>query len=106
MPLSLQQYCEKHDLELIKEYTTLGEECSNHRRALVRDKKTSELQHLYYDSSYRRRSLSRQKRDYEEYTMKGLPTPFPDKRGWRNTTLDNRRRKQRTNDRKLAQIVS
>ena len=89
---NLKNYCEKHNYTLIKEYTTAGDRGS-HNRAIVRDNKTGEMYHLYYDRSRRRRSLAQQKKDYETYINGGILPP-PKSRGWRNTTLDNRRTKE------------
>lgn len=73
----LMTYCKRHNLEVVETYTTFGEECGMHARAIVKHKETGEQYYLYYDASRHRRSL------------------IPRARGWRNTTLDNRRRKER-----------
>ncbi len=93
MTLTLAQYCEKHNLTLIEEYRTLGEKHS-HTRALVIYNETGEKQRLYYDYSRRRKSHKQDKEDYQIYMNGGVP-PFPRARGWRNTTLDNRRRRKK-----------
>lgn len=99
MTLTLQQYAEKHNLTIVEEYTTLGGDwSSNHQRAIATDNKTGEKYYLYFDRSRKRRSLSRQKKDLE-LMHQGIPVPYPPSRGWRNTTLDNRRKNAAINRR-------
>jgi hypothetical protein len=94
---SLRTYCEKHNYTPIEEYYTLGEERGSHRRAIVQDNKTGEQYYLYFDRSRKRRSLARQKKDYE-LARSGTPVYPPKSRGWRNTTLDNRNKKKRQDE--------
>lgn len=70
---ALERYAERHNLDIISYYTTMGtdEGPSNHR-AHVRDRATGAHMRLYYDRSRK--------------------TMFSNPRGWRNATLDNRRR--------------
>lgn len=82
MTLTLEQYCEKHGYEVIEQYSTLGEE-RIHLRAKVKNNK-DEVYHLYYDRS--RRFIK-----YDPVTHR----PTFRVRGWRNTTLDNRKRKKK-----------
>jgi len=103
MSLTLQQYCDKYNYELIKKYTTLGNEKGSHFRAVVRDKATGERYHLYYDPSRRRRSPAQQKKDYETYMSGGIPL-ISKERGWRNTTLSNRRKKEYYTRKALEQV--
>ena len=92
MPLTLEQYCTKHNLELIEIYTTFGEE-RPYQRARVKTT-NGKIQYLYFDRSYRRRTLEQQKKDYLEYQKTGMfPSRSQYQRGWRNTTLDNQRRR-------------
>lgn len=103
MTKALQEYCETHNLELIEEYTTLGDERGSHRRAIVRDRETGEKYHLFYDRSRRKKSLAQQKQDYDIYRNGGIPESAKE-RGWRNTTLDNRRRAERNNQKLLVMM--
>lgn len=52
----LQEYADRHNLEIIKEYTTLGGDYGSHHRAIARDKATGETFYLYYDRSRKRRT--------------------------------------------------
>jgi hypothetical protein len=90
----LMDYCQKHNLEPVTTYDTYGEERGPHHRAIVRDADTGEQYYLYYDRSVPRRAPSKERADLDIYLDTGQ---FPPRRqrGWRNTTLDNRRRKAR-----------
>lgn len=102
---SLHVYCEKHNYEILETYTTLGGDYGgSHQRAIVKDQATGEKYYLYYDRSRKRKSPEQQKSDWEIWTNGGTPTSTK-ARGWRNTTLDNRRKAQRRNTRHLEQIV-
>ena len=98
MTLTLEQYAEKHNYTVLKEYTTYGDNVLNHRRAIVQHNETGEKHYLYFDRSTKRRTLKQQKKALEIYNSGGIP-PIPSVRGWRNTTLDNRRRVERNNKR-------
>jgi hypothetical protein len=100
----LRAYCEKHGwLEVVEQYTTYGEERGPHHRAIVRDTQTGERYYLYYDSSRRRRTWAQQKADLDRFHDDPYYTLPRRARGWRNTTLDNRRRAARYNNRYLEQ---
>lgn len=73
---ALERYAQRHNLEIISYYTTIGADNgpSNHR-AHVRNRATGEHMRLYFDRSRK--------------------TLFSNPRGWRNSTLDNRKRKAR-----------
>lgn len=87
MTLTLQQYCEKYNYTIIEQYTTIGE-IRSHTRAIVKDNTTGETYHLYYDPSSRKKGMT--KKEYKSYMKNGI-LPERKARGWRNTTLDNRR---------------
>lgn len=88
----LQAYAKKHGLEILEEYTTLGEK-RLYYRAKAKHISTGEIHYLYFDSSRKRRSLAQQKRDLE-LARNGKHVPYPPSRGWRNTTLDNRTKRK------------
>lgn len=73
--IDLEKYAAKHNYEILEEYTTMGDKHTNYR-AIVRHKGTGEKFYLYYDPS------RRNKFDIDSKV-----------RGWRNTTLDNKRAK-------------
>lgn len=81
----LDVYCKRHNLEVVETYNTWGES-GHHERAIVTTS-TGERQYLYYDRS-RRRPKTYPKRDPTDFDF----PPLPKQRGWRNTTLDNRKR--------------
>jgi hypothetical protein len=88
----LDAYCARHNLEVVETYDTWGE-AGTHFRAIVKDKETGERYYLYYDRSYRRKSPERLRREWEHRAEFDLPPSTITKpRGWRNTTLDNRKR--------------
>lgn len=91
----LLEYCERYQYTIVDQYTTYGEENGPHHRAIVWDETSSERYYLYYDSTRRRPTQEQQKLAWEAYVQGELPPPMPKQRGWRNTTLDNRRRKER-----------
>lgn len=95
MTLTLEQYCEKYNYEIVKEYTTHGDEKWNHKRAIVQHKETGEKFTLYYDSSRRRKHKKETNDPLGHYWYDGCFV----ERGWRNTTLDNRRTAERRNKR-------
>lgn len=91
--LELLMYCERHGYKVLEQYTTTGEERAHMRARVLTGE--GEVHYLYWDSSRRRRSLARQQRDLAIYNAGGIPEP-PRVRGWRNTTLDNRKARERT----------
>lgn len=105
MTLTLEEYCAKHNYFVLGRYVTLGETRRN-TRATVQHKETGEIFYLYFDPSYRKRSLKRQRADYK-LQQKGLGHLVKrPQRGWRNTTLDNRRSRQARHDKIVSRLVS
>lgn len=98
MPPTLQEYCAKHNFELIEEYTTMGD-VRTHRRAKVRNKETGEINYLYYDISKRYKDPSYLKA-YAQAFREGTMLPHVKERGWRNTT---RERQTASDTRELRQ---
>lgn len=91
--IALTDYCKRHGYSIVKEYTTSGYHMFGvYYRAVVVDSDNNEYC-LYYDSSVRKGNLRRQKIDFQK-TQTGRPI-FHKVRGWRNTTLDNRRKRER-----------
>lgn len=96
----LKRYCERHGYTIIETYTTLGDGRGSHVRAVVATS-NGERHYLYYDPSRRRpKGPTTFRKEYTNGREIMLPTtPLPKARGWRNTTLDNRRRKERQEQR-------
>lgn len=96
----LEKYAVKYNYTILKQYSTFGES-RNHSRAQVRHNETGEIHYLYFDASpkYRRNCLTckhhRTKHGFFDCNVLNCICPIFENRvarGWRNTTLDNRRR--------------
>ncbi len=99
---SLLKYCERHGYKILEVYVTSGEEySSNNQRAKVLTV-DNEINYLWFEGSYKRVSNKiweeKECKENKEVLVHYGPHYHHRRRGWRNITKDNRRKREYENE--------